>query len=97
MGFIASFALGAVALRDANEFWASSIFTLTLAVLAVGCLGAAFRRGRSRAAFAGFAAFGIGYLCLCFGPWASTEVRPHLLTSWAIDKLPEPPPRAVDP
>lgn len=85
MGVVAVVALGAVALREANELWASAVFTLTLGILGLACLGAAFRRGTSRAAFAGFAAFGLGYMFLCFGPWASSEIRPNLVTTKLLE------------
>lgn len=81
MGVIALVAVATVALREANDLWASCLFTLTLFLLGLACLGGVFCRGRSRAFCAGFAAFGVGYLAVCYGPWAKSEVGPHLATT----------------
>lgn len=78
-------AVGVAALREANDLWASCLFTLTLVVLGLACLGAAFRRGYRRAYYAGFAASGFGYLFLCYAPWAASEVRPHLATEKLLE------------
>jgi hypothetical protein len=85
MGLVLFVAVGVAALRHASELWASLLLTAALLLFAVAALGAACSRGPRRAACGGFAAFGFGYLALCFGPWASTEVRPHLATSKLLD------------
>lgn len=73
------------ALRYADDLVASLVFTGTLLAFGVASLGAAFRRGLSRASYAGFAAFGFGYLALCYGPFAADAVRPNLATTKLLD------------
>jgi hypothetical protein len=85
MAIVLLFAVGVAALREADDVWASLSFSLTLLVLGVVALGAAFRRGRSRAFYAGTAAFGWAYMALCFGPWAADAIRPHLATTELLD------------
>jgi hypothetical protein len=85
MAVVLLFAVGVAALREADDLWASALFSLTLGILGVAALGAAFRRGRSRASYAGAAAFGWAYMALCFGPWATDAIRPHLATTRLLD------------
>jgi hypothetical protein len=85
---IALCGIGFAALVDASELWASCVFVLALCVLGLTCLGMAFGQGRRRVNYAGAAFFGWSYMLLAFGPWFSSEVRPHLATTWAIDSLP---------
>jgi hypothetical protein len=80
-------AVGVAALRAASETWAGLILTATLAILAVGLLGAIYRRGPAHAFWGGFALFGWGYLLLCFGPWFASEVQPHLASTGLLDRL----------
>ncbi len=81
MAVVLFVALAIAALRESNDLWSSCLFTVTLLVLGIACLGAVFRRG----AYAGFASFGLGYLALVYCPWASMEIRPHLATTKLID------------
>jgi MFS family permease len=85
MGLVQFAAVGVAALRHASELWASLLLTASLLAFGVAALGAVCSRGRRRAACGGFAAFGFGYLALGFGPWTSTEVRPHLATTKLLD------------
>jgi hypothetical protein len=62
-----------------------------LIVLAISSLAAVFGSRSKRAVYAGFAAFGWCYLTLAFGPWFRDSVRPHLPTTWSIEKFPQRP------
>ena len=88
MALVLFVAVGFAALRNPTELWAYALFTLALGIFGIAALGAAFRQGYGRAFFAGFAAFGFGYLILCYGPWAATEVRPHLATAKLLEYAP---------
>ena len=90
LAVVAFFAVGFAALANPTDLWASCLFSLALATFGLACLGAALARGAIRAGFTGMASFGGGYLMLAFGPWFCAEVRPHLVTSWVIDNLPQP-------
>ena len=81
MSIVAGAALIFAALRSASVFWASATFTLSVAVLLFSLLAVLFRRDAARAFWVGFLWFGGAYLCMVFGPWFSTNVRDHLLTS----------------
>ena len=76
-------AIGIAALRSASELWASFILTLTFGILATASLGALLRRGERRAFWIGFAAFGWGYIVLCF--W--TQVGDRLVTTPVLDRF----------
>ena len=81
VALVALCGVGFAALRNANDVWASFLFTLTLFVLGVASLGGVFRRGPSQAFLVGFASFGIAYLCL----WGSDSIRPHLATTKLLE------------
>src|SRR3954451_19107383 len=66
---------------SATGWWASVVFTATLSVFSLAALNLAYRRGRRRAFWSAFVAFGFGYLALAFGPWCETAIRPRLLTT----------------
>ncbi len=87
MGIVVVCAVGIAALRYASELWENILFTLTLGLLAFALLGAIYRRGPRRAFWVGFALIGWGYLLLGFGPWCAEQVRPHLITTWLVDRL----------
>ncbi len=78
--FVLVVALGCAALSYANEYWASAVLTVTLAALVLSVLAAVYRRGASRAFWAGFAIFGGCYLFLMYGPWFA-ELRMLLATT----------------
>jgi hypothetical protein len=80
-GPLAVIILGLAAFRSPTDWWASVIFTATLSVLSLAALNLAYRRGRRRAYWSAFVAFGFGYLALAFGPWCETAIRPRLLTT----------------
>ncbi|QDV39302.1 hypothetical protein [Tautonia plasticadhaerens] len=80
LALVAASGIAFAALRHADEVIASLVFTAAILASGVTALGAAFSRGRRRAFFTGFAAFGFGYLALCYGPFAATAIRPHLVT-----------------
>jgi hypothetical protein len=64
------------------ESWAGAAFLLTWAVIGLAVLGAISARGRWRKAWVGSASFGIGYLILAFGPFATmTLPTDHLLNA----------------
>ena len=69
MAAILLVALATSALRSASPLWASTIFTMTLGVLATAVLGACFAGRRRRPFSVGFALLGWGYMTLAFGPW----------------------------
>src|SRR5262249_24755301 len=87
MGMVVVAAVGAGALRMASYLWADALLSLDLLLFGAAALAATLRRGRSRAAWLGFAIFGWGYLVLAFGPWCREFVRPHLLTESALQRL----------
>src|SRR5437764_15325384 len=87
MGIVVVAAVGAAALRMASDLWADALFSLDLLLFGAAALASALRRGRSRAAWLGFAAFGWGYLVLTFGPWCREFIRPRLLTDTALQRL----------
>jgi hypothetical protein len=86
MVVVAVVATSLVALRSTLEIWASAYFSLTVVLLCTAIPGMAFRRGISRAFWAGFASFGWTYLVLCFGPVPSTSFKPPpLLTTKLLE------------
>ncbi|QDV35325.1 hypothetical protein [Tautonia plasticadhaerens] len=87
LALVAASGVAFAALRHADEPVASLIVTGTLLALGVASLGAAFRRGKSRAYLAGIAAFGWGYMILALGPGAEESLRPRLLTTRLLDGL----------
>src|SRR5262249_47183244 len=89
--------LGLTALRQPSQLWASSIFTVTTAVLIAAAVNAAYLRRPPRAFWAGFAIWGWAYWAANFGPWAYTQVGPPPVTPPPPDTLPPqgaPPPPA---
>ncbi len=68
MAVVSLVAVGLAALRSPTILWASLTFTLLVALLATATLGAIAGRGRSRATWAGVAAFGWAYFATTFGP-----------------------------
>ena len=87
MAMVAIVATGCAALRCASALWASAMFTLALVLLCVAMLGALFSHASARRFWAGFALVGCLYLIMVFGPWCSTNVGPHLLTTKLADYL----------
>jgi hypothetical protein len=87
MGWIIVFSMAWASIRYASGDVANLTFTATIGVVGVAILGGLFRRGESRAWWAGFALIGGGYLALCYGPGFASEVRPHLSTSALLDRV----------
>lgn len=87
LALVAASGVAFAALRHADDLVASLTFSAAILASGVAALGAAFGRGRKRAFCTGFAAFGFGYMALCFGPFATDEVQPHLATTKLLDYL----------
>jgi len=75
--------VGLAALRESNETWDSSIFSLTLLVLLISILLAVHRTESRRAFWTGFALFGWTYIGLSLLP----SVEPRLITTKAFHYL----------
>ena len=76
-------ALGLAALRESNEIWASSTFSITLVMLSISILLAIHRANKRRAFWLGFALFGWSYLGLSLVP----SIEPRLITTKALRYL----------
>jgi hypothetical protein len=87
MAIVLLVGIGLAALRSGTVLWASTVFTLTVAVLLTAILGAMARRGRARMIWAGFALFGWVYLGTTFGPWADSNgvKAPPYVLRWGLD------------
>ena len=75
--------VGFAALRESNETWDSSIFSLTLGMLSVLILLAVHRTEKKRAFWLGFALFGWTYVGLSLVP----SIESRLLTTKALAYL----------
>ncbi len=69
--------VGFAALRESNETWDSSVFSITLGVLVISILLAIHRTERRRAFWLGSALFGAAYLELSLLP----SIEPRLITT----------------
>ena len=74
---------GFAALRESNETWESSIFSITLVMLSISILLAVHRIEKRRAFWLGFALFGSAYLALSFVP----SIESKLITTKALHFL----------
>jgi hypothetical protein len=83
--------VGLAALRESNETWDSSIFSISVGVLLISILLAVHRSENKRAFWLGFALFGSTSLGLSLAP--STESR--LITTRALAYLDSKVPRAA--
>jgi ABC-type transport system involved in multi-copper enzyme maturation permease subunit len=83
--------VGLAALRESNEIWDSSIFSLTLGVLLISILLAIYRTEKRRAFWIGFALFGSAYLALSLVP----SIESRLITSKALHYLDSKMPRSI--
>jgi hypothetical protein len=77
------FGVGLAALRESNEIWDSSIFTVTLGVLLTSILLAIHRAEKRRAFWLGFALFGSAYSGLSLVP----SIESRLITTTALAYL----------
>jgi FG-GAP-like repeat len=75
--------VGFAALRESNDAWESSIFSITLGVLLISILLAVHRSEKRRAFWLGFALFGSIYLGLSLVP----SIKSRLLTTRALTFL----------
>ncbi len=95
---IALCGVGLAAFRSPSNLWASTLFTVSAAILVAALLNLAVCRGRSRAYWLGFAVCGWAYFAANFAPWAAESVGPRLVTTALLDILypsiapPSPPP-----
>jgi hypothetical protein len=77
------FGVGLAALRESNETWDSSIFSITLALLSISILLVVHRTEKRQAFWLGFALFGWTYLGLTLVP----SIEPRLMTTKALALL----------
>ena len=82
--------VGFAALRESNEIWDSSIFSITLGLLLISILLAVHRAERKRAFWLGFTIFGSAYLVLSVFP----SIEPRLITTKALHFLDSKVPRS---
>lgn len=84
---------GFAALRNANEFWASTTYSAALVTLALAPVGAIARKGAARASWAGLATFAWTYFIARCPPWPAGDFgfisisRPMAFVEWAITRL----------
>ena len=83
--------VGFAALRESNETWDSSIFSLTLGMLSVSILLAIHRTERRREFWLGFALFGSAYLGLSLVP----SIESRLITTKALAFVDSKMPRSI--
>ncbi len=72
--------VGFAALRESNEIWDGSVFSITLGMLLISILLAVHRAEKRRAFWLGFALFGWIYLGLCLVP----SIESRLITTKAL-------------
>jgi hypothetical protein len=85
MGGIIFLGVSLAALKNPSIFWNSLFFSVTGGTLVVSILCAAYREGKERTFWLGFAVLGWGHFLLAF--WGN-EV-PYLLTDYALKSLQE--------
>ena len=83
-GVILLAALGLAAIRNASDLWAATVVSLSALMIGVGVLGCLFRRGPTRAFWAGFTLFGLGYFVAAFG---FDQPQDSLVTAAIVDPL----------
>jgi len=69
MGTVALMGLGAASLRNASPLWASSLFSVAIALVTTSTVLAMVRPRSARGFWVGSAVFGGVYLAATFGPW----------------------------
>jgi hypothetical protein len=80
--------IGFAALRESNDLWDSSVFTVTLGALLVSVLLAIHRNGLKRAFWIGFAIFGWVYLGLTSVPWIESRLLTTKVLAYFDSKIP---------
>ena len=88
---VLAFGISFAALRESNEIWDSSIFSITLGVLLISILLAIYRTEKRRAFWLGFALFGSAYLGFSLVP----SIEPRLITTRALAFLNTKMPRSI--
>jgi hypothetical protein len=88
LGLIILIAVALAALREANDLWASAVFTVTLAVLLISVLLSVHRAQASRAFWLGFALFGCTYLGLCLIPLIESRLITTKLLAYLDSRVP---------
>jgi hypothetical protein len=88
--FVLALGVGFAALRESNEIWDSSVFTLTIGVLLTSVLMAIHLAKKRRAFWLGFALFGAAYLVLSLVP----PIESRLITTRALAYLDSKMPRS---
>jgi len=83
--------VGFADLRESNETWDSSIFSLTLVVLSISILLAIHRTDQRQAFWLGFALFGSAYLGVSLIP----SIEPRLITTKELTFLDSKVPRSI--
>jgi hypothetical protein len=85
---------GFAALRNADEFWASAIYTLAISMIAAALVGALARKSEAHMTWTGFAVFGWTYLLVdqlpprdIGGLGLGPIPKPILLVEWGIARL----------
>jgi hypothetical protein len=74
LGAIVFVGFGFAALRQADDLWNSSLFSLTIALLLAAALFAIYRTEARRAFWIGFALFGWGYLSVSLIPLTGSRL-----------------------
>lgn len=67
------------------EYRASAAFSFAIAALFAGILRALASSGGIRRGWIAFSLTGLTYMILAFGPWFSSQVGPHLITTRLLD------------
>jgi hypothetical protein len=83
--------VGFAALRESNETWDGSIFSITLGIFLISILLAIHRSGSRRAFWLGFALFGSAYLGFSLVP----SIESRLITTRALAYLDSKVPRSI--
>jgi hypothetical protein len=86
--------VGFAALGNANQFWASAVYTLAVILIALALVGALAGNDMTRPRWVGFAIFGWTYLLIVHLPeWRYGALgfgpipKPHLLIEWGTGFL----------
>ncbi len=92
MAIVFYLGIGFAALRNADDFWASATYTLSIFVISAALLGALIRKGTRRPTWIGFAVFGWAYLVVgrlpgFYTPFDGSLNAPSLLIEWGAKQL----------
>jgi len=94
MAIVLYIGFGFAALRNADDFWASTTFTVAIITVSAALVGAIARKGKARMTWTGFAV--LGWACVIFGlsPIRSgtvigtpLQLTPPLLMTWGFSRL----------